>query len=289
MKAISSAAILTAFMLLAGSADAGQHQRRAGSRPAEGSRGQDNSGQDNNRAVPRQPDTPRAPAPRMEAPPAPAPPAPAPRAEAPRTDSRRGESPRRQDDAGRYNNRSSDNRGAVGRAVPRVEPYRGPDYRLDSRRSRGNRPIIVTPRYYSSGRYYSAPYRGYRPYYFRPRTRLNFGIYSGYSVPYAYVYPYPVQVYGYGRPLAPVTIGPGSPYYGGVSLEISPGYAEVFVDGAYAGWVEDFDGTLQPLTLAPGMHRIEVHAPGYEPFVFDVYVRAGEVVPYRGSLVPSRY
>ena len=98
----------------------------------------------------------------------------------------------------------------------------------------------------------------------------------------------PIPVYGWGRPAAPVMVGPASPYYGGVSLELWPGNAEVWVDGTYAGWVEDFDGTMQPLTLMAGTHRIEVYAPGYEPLVLDVLVRAGEVVPYRGSLV-KRY
>jgi hypothetical protein len=84
-------------------------------------------------------------------------------------------------------------------------------------------------------------------------------------------------------------IGPGPAYYGGVSLEIAPSHAEVFVDGDYVGLVEDFDGTMQPLTLTPGTHRIEIFAPGYETLVLDVVVRQGEVVPYRGSLLPYRY
>jgi hypothetical protein len=61
------------------------------------------------------------------------------------------------------------------------------------------------------------------------------------------------------------------------------------VDGEYVGWVEDFDGTMQPLTLTPGTHRIEIFAPGYQTLVLDVPVRAGEVVPYRGSLRPYGY
>ena len=154
---------------------------------------------------------------------------------------------------------------------------------------RGNRPTIVAPRYYNSGRYYTAPYRGYRPYYFRPQSRIrSYNIYLGYPVPYAYSYSYPVPIYGFGRPLSPVMVGPASAYYGGVSLELWPGNAEVYVDGVYAGWVEDFDGTMQPLTMTAGTHRIEVIAPGYEPLVLDVLVRAGEVVPYRGNLVPYR-
>ena len=79
-------------------------------------------------------------------------------------------------------------------------------------------------------------------------------------------------------------ISPGSSAYGGVALEINPGDADVFVDGEYAGRVEDFDGTEQPLTLTPGTHRIEVQAQGYEPMIVDVGVQPGQVIPYRGDL-----
>ena len=255
MKVISSAAILALTLAaIPAAAAAGQHQRRDG-QPATDSQ--------------RNGDTEKAPAeqaqPQRARPEAPAASAPAPRGEEPRAQSPR---PNGQ-----------------GYAVPRTEPYRGRD-----NRTRGNRPVVVAPRYYSSGRYFYAPYRGYRPYSFRAQTSLRyFGIDLGYAAPYNYVYSYPVSVYGYGRPAAPVYINPSAMYYGGVSLELSPGDAEVWIDGTYAGWVEDFDGTNQPLTLMPGRHRIEVQAPGYEPLTLDVNVRPGEVVPYRGNLLPSRY
>jgi len=197
--------------------------------------------------------------------------------ETPRAETRRDENSRRQYDSRQYDsrqydNRQYDNRGRadgrreLGRAVPRDE-----------------RTTIVAPRYYGSGGYY-------RPYEFRPRTRINFGIFLGYPVPYSYyAYPYPVPVYGYGRPGGPVIIGPGSSYYGGVSLEISPSDAEVFVDGEYAGLVQDFDGTQRPLTLTAGSHRLDVRAPGYEPLAMNVNVNPGEVVPFRGDLLPFRY
>ena len=71
-----------------------------------------------------------------------------------------------------------------------------------------------------------------------------------------------------------------------MALEISPYDADVYVDGNYAGKVADFDGTVQPLTVVPGTHRIEVQAPGYAPLIFDVTVEGGQVVPYRGDLRP---
>ena len=110
---------------------------------------------------------------------------------------------------------------------------------------------------------------------FRPRFSIAFNIFAGYPVAYTYPYPY---AYAVGRP-------PAS-YYGGVVLEIEPIDAAVYVDGAYAGVVADFDGSRQPLTLTGGTHRIEVVEQGLAPLVFDVVVQPGQVIPYRGDLRP---
>jgi hypothetical protein len=157
------------------------------------------------------------------------------------------------------------------------------------------RPYYVRPYYarrYYAQRYYAHPYyaRPYyvRPYVFRPRVTVGFGIVAGYPVPYPYAYPYPLPVYGYSAPAAPVVVGPNSTQYGGASLEISPPDASVYVDGGYAGTVGDFDGTRETLTLSTGRHHVEITAPGFQPMTFDVDVVPGRVVPYQGSLQPSR-
>jgi hypothetical protein len=154
-------------------------------------------------------------------------------------------------------------------------------------RPRYERPRSYTPRYepryeprYRVNRGYG--YTGYRPYLFRPRLHLNFGIWLGYTVPFAYTYPVPV--YGYYAPRESVIVGPGSTVYGGVSLEITPDDGFVYVDGTYAGLVRDFDGTDQPLTLTGGMHHLEVQAPGYETMTMDVSVQPGQLIPYRGEM-----
>jgi len=179
----------------------------------------------------------------------------------------------------------------VGRAVPRTSPsYNNYNYRYDG----DHRYYGHDSRYYGhDSRYYTYAPRYYaphayivRPYVFRPHLSIGFGIFSGYPVPYAWSYSAPVYVYGYRAPRAPVYIAPGAPLYGGVALEISPYDADVYVDGNYAGKVSDFDGTVQPLTVVPGTHRIEVQAPGYAPLIFDVTVEGGQVVPYRGDLRP---
>jgi hypothetical protein len=180
----------------------------------------------------------------------------------------------------------------VGRAVPRTSPsYNNDRYDGDHNdhryyghddRSYGhdNRSYGYAPRYYAPHAYIA------RPYVFRPHLSIGFGIFAGYPVPYAWRYSAPVYVYGYRAPRAPVYITPAMPLYGGVALEISPYDADVYVDGNYAGKVADFDGTVQPLSVVPGTHRIEVQAPGYAPLIFDVTVEGGQVVPYRGDLRP---
>jgi hypothetical protein len=153
-------------------------------------------------------------------------------------------------------------------ARPYVRPYYQPYYQPSYHPY--YRPYAVAP-------YYSTIYP------FRPRTRLSFGIFLGYPVPY-YSYPYPVPVYGYAAPGAPVVVGPNSGQYGGVSLELSPADARVFVDGNYAGVVGDFNGTRQPLTLSVGRHHIDIDADGYQPWSFDVNIVPGQILPYRGDL-----
>ena len=71
---------------------------------------------------------------------------------------------------------------------------------------------------------------------------------------------------------------------GGVSFEISPASAGLYVDGKYIGTAGDFTSTTQPLGLAAGHHRIEIHAAGYRTLSFDADIVAGQVIPYRGEL-----
>jgi hypothetical protein len=90
-------------------------------------------------------------------------------------------------------------------------------------------------------------------------------------------------------PEAPESVGvqPGTAS-GGVSFEISPATAVVSVDGTRAGTVADFGPSSQPLALAPGRHRIEVRAAGYQTIVLDADVKPGEVTPYQGTMQALR-
>ena len=303
---VTPSALLAAFSLAAAPAMAQQkyHGRENSSgQPSSAQPAQPSDGQSRERAQPRGEAPARTEAPRQQAE------APRPQAgaapgvgiqqqAAPRTESRgnnnrgndnRGNDNRandnrradnRRDDSRRDDSRGNDNRRyESGRAIPRGNVY-APHYEPQYSPRSSTRD---TPRGY--GYYGSHSY--YRPYVFRPRFSIGFGIYAGYPVPYTYSYPYPVVVYGYRAPRERVMITPGSAYYGGVALEMTPYDADVFVDGEYAGRVEDFDGSDQPLTLASGLHHVEVQARGYEPLVFNVEIQPGQVVPYRGTMQPQ--
>ena len=71
---------------------------------------------------------------------------------------------------------------------------------------------------------------------------------------------------------------------GGLSFEITPNNATVFVDGTYVGTADDFGPQSQPLDLSSGRHRVEVRASGFHTMTFDADVRPGQVLPYQGTL-----
>jgi hypothetical protein len=75
---------------------------------------------------------------------------------------------------------------------------------------------------------------------------------------------------------------------GGVSFEITPNTAAVYVDGQYVGTVANFAPTAQPLTLTPGRHHLEVRSPGYQTMAFDADVTPGQVTPFQGTMQPIR-
>jgi hypothetical protein len=153
--------------------------------------------------------------------------------------------------------------------------WRGDDRLRQSDRRDGYRysaPRVVVPRRQAFPHYYGSG----------GRLSVYFGLGSGYR----YGSPYYGRVYGY----LPPSAGYGSRgyYYGDVRLQVRPRGAAVYVDGYYAGIVDDFDGVFQRLTLAVGPHEIEIEAPGFEPQVFNVYVDPTRTVDLHGDLYPER-
>jgi hypothetical protein len=112
------------------------------------------------------------------------------------------------------------------------------------------------------------------------------GGYYPYASPFWFADPW----YGYQYPWRPY--GPYGPYgyYGfpeaSVRLEVTPRDAEVYVDGYYAGTVDDFDGAFQRLHVEPGEHEIEVYREGLRPFRQKVYLTPDRTFRIRQALQP---
>jgi hypothetical protein len=59
---------------------------------------------------------------------------------------------------------------------------------------------------------------------------------------------------------------------GSLRVLVDPAEARVYVDGYYAGVVDDFDGLLQRLHVAPGRHEVALKLEGYTTHRMRVYV-----------------
>ena len=151
----------------------------------------------------------------------------------------------------------------------------------------------VAPRIISPRVGVRAPLRSYYyPYYYgyRPGLSIGLGFYGGYPYYGYYGYPYgaygysyggyyaPGYGYGYGLPPAGyVSAVPGAAY-GGIRIQGAPRNAQVYVDGYYAGIVNDFDGTFQRLDLEAGSHEVEIRIAGAPPLTYDVNVTPGQTL-----------
>ena len=103
----------------------------------------------------------------------------------------------------------------------------------------------------------SASAQGFRG---RIVVRGGFGYSPFFYDPFWGPYPY------YGA--YPVVVAPS----GEVRVLATPKQAEVYVDGSYAGIVDDFDGILQRLHVTPGGHAITLHLEGYRTVTQNIYV-----------------
>ena len=128
---------------------------------------------------------------------------------------------------------------------------------------------------------------GYRAYNTRPYPRRTYVAPYGYR-PYGYRQGWNVDLY-FGRPFGGTHVYAGRPYgyyalapgfaHGALRIVDAPRSARVFVDGYYAGEVDDYDGLFQRLNLEAGSHQVEIEVePGFEPLVFDVRIVPGETV-----------
>jgi PEGA domain len=69
-----------------------------------------------------------------------------------------------------------------------------------------------------------------------------------------------------------------------VRILAQPQTAAVYVDGFYAGIVDDFDGAFQSLPLPPGGHTVVLYLEGYRTTRQSFYLRPGSTLKLRDSL-----
>ena len=70
-----------------------------------------------------------------------------------------------------------------------------------------------------------------------------------------------------------------------LKIAATPSRAAVFVDGQYAGHVEEFDGVGKAMLLTPGQHHLRIALPGYLPFDTMVDLRAQQKLKIQTDLV----
>jgi hypothetical protein len=187
-------------------------------------------------------------------------------------------------------NEDQQRRGGNGSGVPPYSRPRPPDQ--PSTGTAG--PRRTPPPERAGGGTIYAPY--YPGYYYPYGYGYNYGYYDPFFwAPFGYGYGsyfgYPFGGFGYGYD--GFGYGGGYAYGGGgryrdsgaIRLKVKPEEAQVFVDGYYAGNVDDYDGVFQRLNLSPGAHRIEIRSPGYQSHSFEVQIIPGETITYRGDLV----
>jgi len=97
---------------------------------------------------------------------------------------------------------------------------------------------------------------------------------------WGFYYPY-YAWWGPPYPYAPPTDGRV-----GVRLEVQPAETEVYVDGYYAGKVDDFDGLFQRLNVAPGEHLVELYLDGHEIAGEKLYASPGTSYKIRHEMLP---
>lgn len=115
----------------------------------------------------------------------------------------------------------------------------------------------------------------------------------GYSYPYYYYdYPYYYWGGGYGYYSYPYFYG-GYRYssryrQGSLRLLVDPPETQVYVDGYYAGVVDDFDGIFQRLHVRPGRHEITLKLEGYREKTFRVYAPIDHTVKIHYDMIEGR-
>jgi len=133
-------------------------------------------------------------------------------------------------------------------------------------------PRVAPPAYHvPPRRYFFVPVSVQRGYYYHPYFGFYYGPYYG---PF---YPFPGPY-----------VGPSRYTVSAVRTRIKPVETEVYVNGYYAGLVDDFDGLFQRLYLPAGEHELEFRLEGYRTYVQKLYIAPGDTRQIAHEMVPLR-
>jgi hypothetical protein len=151
----------------------------------------------------------------------------------------------------------------------------------------GNRYYNVGPRY---APYASAGALGWGLGYYANDPWGWYPGWGGYGYPGVYGYNGWGGYGGYGyAPYAGGVYGPGGVYgydTGRLRLQVRQRDAEVYVDGYYAGVVDDFDGTFQRLRLMPGNHSLVLYHAGHRRVEQKIHVGPGHTLKLKYAMEP---
>lgn len=121
----------------------------------------------------------------------------------------------------------------------------------------------------------------YDPWFYGP-TSWYWGRYGMWYDPYAYFAdPY---MSGGGSYSSSSSSFDGKQTFGSLRIKANVGAAKVYVDGALAGVVDEFDGLKDHLEVESGKHTVELRAEGYNTVSVDVVVSTGKTKTVRLEL-----
>lgn len=91
----------------------------------------------------------------------------------------------------------------------------------------------------------------------------------------------PAGQWGY-PPMGGWSFGPPQSH---LRFQVTPSDAEIYLDGYYAGRVDDFDGTFQRLHVPPGQHEIVIYREGYRSLRQHLYLSVNSTRTVEGELL----
>jgi hypothetical protein len=96
--------------------------------------------------------------------------------------------------------------------------------------------------------------------------------------------------YGWGYPYGwyppPYAYGGRYDDSSALRLQVEPKETEVFIDGYYAGTVDDFDGVFQRLRLEPGEHEVQLYLARHRSITQKVYLQPAATFRVRHTMQP---